>query len=280
MSATFFVKRQEIGDVNPPVRIASGLISQNYSDETVVSGKSYKYWVGASVNGIEKISDEITVFAGGDPYWDKVVALVRFDDNVINLKGSPWSSLNPVFEAGKFNKGIRFNGVDNRFAGFQANNSSQNFEDLPFTIDLWVKIVSNAPSNVYVGVISKRNSYNTMSFSLAINPNSSTLNFEIFTGTSTWNGGTFPTLALGVFQFISIERDGNTLRGYLNGSIIWERQITGKVRVSSVPIVVGRIDNGWAGGLPNIVLDEVRITKGEARYKGIHVVPTEPFPAF
>lgn len=61
---TFNVYRRESNDINPPVAIATGLTSMSYSDDTAEVGKTYLYSVGAVKNGLEKISEEKTVFAG------------------------------------------------------------------------------------------------------------------------------------------------------------------------------------------------------------------------
>ena len=76
---TFNVYRRKVGDTNPPVAIATGLTSKEYSDVTAEAGKSYLYSVGVVKNGIEKISDEISIYAGGDEFFNNVDLLIFAD---------------------------------------------------------------------------------------------------------------------------------------------------------------------------------------------------------
>lgn len=64
---TFNVYRREVGDIDPPVAIATGLTSKSYHDTTVEAGKQYLYSVGVVVSSVEKVSDEISVAASS--FW-------------------------------------------------------------------------------------------------------------------------------------------------------------------------------------------------------------------
>lgn len=75
---TFTVYRREAGDTNPPMAIAAGLTSKEYSDATADLGETYLYSVGAIVNDLEKISDEKSF----DTLIDKVDLLIFADANV------------------------------------------------------------------------------------------------------------------------------------------------------------------------------------------------------
>lgn len=61
MAFTFTVDRKLKGDINPPVRIASGLTSKNFTDDTVEQDKVYLYRASATDGAIEKFSDEVEV---------------------------------------------------------------------------------------------------------------------------------------------------------------------------------------------------------------------------
>ena len=55
---------------------------RSYVDTDIELGNTY-YVVVSSIKGnIEKVSQVIEVVAGGDPHWDKVVALLHFDGNL------------------------------------------------------------------------------------------------------------------------------------------------------------------------------------------------------
>ena len=64
---TFNIYRREVGDIDPPVAIATGLTSKSYHDTTAEAGKQYLYSVRVVVSSVEKVSDEISVAAS--PLW-------------------------------------------------------------------------------------------------------------------------------------------------------------------------------------------------------------------
>lgn len=54
-----------------PVAIATGITSKSFTDSSVELGNTYLYSIGAVKNGVEKIGDEISVFASNsDVYFD------------------------------------------------------------------------------------------------------------------------------------------------------------------------------------------------------------------
>lgn len=61
MTYTFNVYRREKGDINPPVAIATGLTSKNFTDDTIAVNKEYLYSIGATDGTSKKVGDEIEV---------------------------------------------------------------------------------------------------------------------------------------------------------------------------------------------------------------------------
>lgn len=61
MAFTFNVYRREKDDSNPPVAIATGLTSKNFTDDTVAVNKEYLYSIGATDGTTEKVSSEVEV---------------------------------------------------------------------------------------------------------------------------------------------------------------------------------------------------------------------------
>ena len=61
MTYTFNVYRREKDDTNPPVAIATGLTSKNFTDDTIAVNKEYLYSIGATDGTSEKVGDEIEV---------------------------------------------------------------------------------------------------------------------------------------------------------------------------------------------------------------------------
>ncbi|KGH48989.1 hypothetical protein GS19_15545 [Acinetobacter idrijaensis] len=61
MAFTFNVYRREKDDSSPPVAIATGLTSKNFTDDTIAVNKEYLYSIGASDGTTEKVSGEVEV---------------------------------------------------------------------------------------------------------------------------------------------------------------------------------------------------------------------------
>lgn len=84
-------------------------------------------------------------------------------------------------------------------------------------------------------------------------------------GTNTW-------------YHIAVTRSGSSLRVFVNGSQIGST-VTDSTNLNSLtPLTIGRLN--LSGGLQhlNAYMDEIRITKGVARYTSNFSVPTEAFP--
>jgi YD repeat-containing protein len=65
----------------------------------------------------------------------------------------------------------------------------------------------------------------------------------------------------GAWHHIAVDRDsGNNLRIYADGKVLLNTVVTAAFHDSTADLQIGRVHNGW--------IDDVRITKGEARYGG------------
>lgn len=84
------------------------------------------------------------------------------------------------------------------------------------------------------------------------------------------------TPSTGVWYHIAADRDsGNTLRLYVDGSVIYSGTLSATFANANTILQVA--GNVRYGGLTGYV-DEVRITKGVARYAGAFTPPTAAFP--
>ncbi|NWK74116.1 hypothetical protein HYG93_07410 [Acinetobacter sp. SwsAc6] len=275
----YYCSESPIDPLNLPVpkAVLAGDV-RTYVDTDIEVGKTYFVRVGSVKNGVEKISDEITVVAGGDPYFDNVVALLRFDGSIVNLKGTPWTSPESAYETGKFGQGFRTNANHWRTARATVSDTSQDFGAEDFTIDLW--FAHKGVNGLWGGIFCKRYNSNNESFALFMPPGGTQVAFEVIGA----NGGraslNFGSFTVGVFEFLSVERHGNILRALRNGSVVDLVIFTEAIKWVDAPFEVGRIDYNVNNSWSNCIIDELRVTKGVSRYKGTHVVPIEPFPNF
>jgi len=93
-----------------------------------------------------------------------------------------------------------------------------------------------------------------------------------------WSVGSHPTGGLwGVWYHMAFTRDGDNFRTFADGHQV------GSTRVSSNTIFTGTEDfdiGGRTGPASEINIDNIRITKGAARYTANFTPPTEEYPDF
>jgi Ca2+-binding RTX toxin-like protein len=86
-----------------------------------------------------------------------------------------------------------------------------------------------------------------------------------------------PAVPLDEWMHVAVVRDGSTNRIFLNGDLYYEYQRTPK-DITADHLEIGNwtfnSERNWQGEI-----DEIRVTKGVARYTSDFTVPSEPFPA-
>lgn len=89
------------------------------------------------------------------------------------------------------------------------------------------------------------------------------------------------TATLGQWYHIAVDRSGTTVRLYVNGAVIAsDTGYTWTLNNSPNPFNIGAISTGtsYASFDFNGQMDEIRLTKGVARYNGAFTPPAGPFP--
>ena len=152
-------------------------------------------------------------------------------------------------------------------------------DSTPFTIETWIRFNTTPPSSQYF-IVDNWGGASSLGWVLAVDSTGhmvwavSTTGANNFTDISaTWN----PTT--GVWYFIAIDFDGTKYRAYSNGVMIGSSTTLrtifnpgNKLGIGANSINTGFWLDGW--------LDELRITKGVARYASDagFAVPTAAFP--
>jgi len=85
-------------------------------------------------------------------------------------------------------------------------------------------------------------------------------------------------LSLNSWNHCAFVRESNTVSLYLNGTSVYSTTFTGSVSTSTSALSIGA--NSVGGSPFQGYLDDVRVTKGVARYTSNFTVPTAPFPNF
>lgn len=76
----------------------------------------------------------------------------------------------------------------------------------------------------------------------------------------------------------AVTRQSGTVRGFINGALRWSLTDT---RSLGSPTGIARVGSSFSSAQDmNGLLDEIRITKGIARYTAAFTAPTSPFPDF
>ena len=106
--------------------------------------------------------------------------------------------------------------------------------------------------------------------------------FQIYSGA--FFGGSVNVLSLNTWQHVAYSRSGTTLRMFLNGNLTssatFANNLTNTSNVS-VGFPKGYAPTGANASYPfNGYIDDLRITKGVARYTANFTPPTAPFPDF
>ena len=225
-----------------------------------------------------------------DPHWDKVVSLLHFDGDQGSTSfpdqtGRSWvaegsariSTENKVFGSGSG----RFDGTPNtRIVSAASPDFFLGTED--FCIEASVYISGNS-------ALSSGGARHAAIFTVA-RPQSASLEFLILgdsiktgTGLALWNGATLISvpgeIVHGEWHYLAVTRHGSVFRFWLNGSQLGSDQTStitfgsatfnAFIGGSAVP-GYNYILNGW--------VDELRITKGVARYTENFTPPDKRFP--
>mgnify|MGYP001573355769 CR=1 FL=1 len=259
-------------DINAlPSPIVTNLPTMYYVDTTVVEGATYYYRVVAWRDAASKVSGEIQAKAlAGDEYWDKVVALLHFDGDLVDETGlNDWSGSGFTYSSGIFGQSIQIasgNGV--------ITSEKQDFIfDREFTIEAFIdgtltnthKVIMSSNANTWI---------NGAAYLLLVHP-SRKLEMGTYTQGHMINGNfIFPERVF----FFTLSATMENYYIFCDGVLVETIPRNGaSVDFSRYGTRLGK---NWDGLHFTKTLDELRITKGVARYTENFTPPAEPFPSF
>ncbi len=209
-----------------------------------------------------------------DPYWDNVALLLRFDGDVTDFKGGAFNAAGTVtYQQGRFNQGMLL--VSGNLGVVEPAPRSE--LDLPddFTIEGWMK-----PAPGSSGAFLSRFEVSVLGagWQLYLESNGQ-LSFYQYAA-----GGAYPIRKVGPdvrdgnWHHVATTRVGGVVRMFVDGVLVGTGSSTVKYTSSINLLSVGYQAQGGArypflGGI-----DEVRITKGVARYTASFTPPDKAFP--
>jgi hypothetical protein len=214
---------------------------------------------------------------GGDPYFSSVVLLLHCDgtDGSISFPDSSLGN-NAVTAGGDVQVDtaqFKFGTASALFDGtgdYLTAPTGANFQfAADYTVEFWFRFNSVVNSNLFDGRLSTADSAGFAIFVSASTLRMYTANMTRITGAT--------TLSSGQWYHAALSRDGSNNRLFLNG-IQQGATYSSSANFSSGGCVIGAgfnistFFNGW--------MDDIRITKGVARYTSNFTAPTAAFPNF
>ncbi len=210
----------------------------------------------------------------GDPHWDNVVSLLHFDGDFTDETGGLVTTSGSLsFEPGKFGYAVRF-------ARSEVPRSFIRTRELPigtgdFTVECYIKL--------------ENLSLNNMIFDFRLGAGSSQLpmvesdggNLYVWVNGAYFIGPAALVMSSSEYKHLALVRESGMLYLWLDGSLIGYAGYTYDMGVAQ--LTIGRSMNvaSWNTNFDlSGQLDELRITKGVARYTENFTPPTEPFPNF
>jgi len=244
------------------------------------------------------LPNERAIIEATDPHWENVSLLLHMDGSN-NSTTFTDSSINRNVNSVSVNGNAKISTAQSKFGGASAVlDGTGDFLTVPdttannlpsdFTIEAWVYFSAYSASFAglfgafLVGNYKGPSGAGNQGWQLRVNGTASSYTtINVYTGVTdlTFSAG---TLALNTWHHIAVSRSGSNLRAFANGTQAGSTATNSDSLTHNLTITrnlrVGEIDDGtYKFGL-NGYIDELRITKGVARYTANFTPPTAPFP--
>lgn len=202
-----------------------------------------------------------------DPYWPSVSALLHMDGSngsttFTDETGKVWTpSGNAQIStaSAKFGQSAVFDGSGDWVDG--PSSADFTFGTGDFTLECWANFTNLSANRALLSLGSDWTLYGA-----------SNGNLYVYNGAiNILDGG---AQATGAWHHIAVSRQGNTIRLFRNGAQV--ASATNSANMTSTNMRIGSATTGASNMLGYI--DEVRITKGVARYTAAFTPPSSPFP--
>ena len=215
-----------------------------------------------------------------DPYWSNVVLAMRMD-GLTELTGKTVTVGvgMPSIVTGRFGNCLAF---ANNTSLRVSNSSSFEFGSGDFTIECWYKPANFSKRNVlfYHGAADGIGS--SVMLDVEITNAQVEIRFTSSDGSVRTIGNSLNTLIAGNWYHLVGTRFNGQLHVFVNGVMdnVVANTVPGNgiMRASSINYYIGAQGTNGTPGMGGGLLDDLRITKGIARYTTNFTPPTAPFP--
>ena len=216
-----------------------------------------------------------------DPYWGNVVSLIHFDGadastTFTDQKGKSWTATgNAQLDTAQFKFGTASLLLDGTTDKIQTASSSDfDFGTGAFTIECWVR-----PAVLYFGAFISRRTFSANGWVLGMfDDGSVALRAKIGAAYSdTYLRSAAGVLTAGVWSHVALTRTGSDWYLFVDGVVVDTLTNAGALHDQAESVRIGVANNASEWDY-NGHIDEVRITKGVARYTAAFTPPSAPFP--
>lgn len=240
-----------------PAPLVTGLSTMFYVDTAVVDGSTYYYRPVVWRDDEMAVGDEISIVAiAGDVHWDKVVALLHIDGDLVDVCGNTWvaqGGMQLSYTDPKFGSGCAYS--DGSYnSNLHMTSPIPKLLNDDFCIEMYYKPVN---TNTWYSIFNTYGIGNTTERNLVISNAYGKLTASLITITGNND------FTLNKWHHVAYTRQGNNLRLFLDGVLVGSGNITESVRTDAIYIGQQPYSLDWA--VPGFY-DELRITKGVARY--------------
>ena len=262
-----------------------GKITDQYGQPAARTVRLYRRDTGAFLGE----TSSAAAVEGGDPHFDKVSLLLHFDGADGSTTFTDSSSTPKALTA---YSGAAISAAQSKWGGASLWLDGTNdylsapahadfdFGTGDFTLEAWV--FPATISGVACIICRQQNVGAEGLFQLRLNSGKPEL---VFCANSSWSVVTLAaaqSIAANTWTHIAFARQGGTGGLFVDGALADTKSTAGTLNVAGRPLTVGVLNDGNGGNLGAFFsghIDDVRITKGAARYTANFTPPTMPFPA-
>lgn len=225
--------------------------------------------------------------AATDPYLSSVKLLMGFEgadasttmpDESPSARGNATVVANAQIDTGDKKFGTSSLQLDGTGDYIQYGDSADWLFPAEFTVECWVQFTGAAGSGTRGFVGQFNTSLNQRSWLIGYT-NGNVAGWVSTNGTAQTQISGAWTPVVGTWYKVAMDRDAsNVVRVYLDGVMVNKATVSGSLFNSGQPMIIGSFNNASFEHIGRI--DEVRVTKGVARYASDagYTVPTAAFP--
>lgn len=235
---------------------------RSYVDTSIEADKAYYVCIGSIRNGTEKLSEQVSIVTSSDAYTAYVVALLHFEDNLIDETGLnfAYTGAAPIFKIGKFGKALGQTYGTTNFVSRTVNLDSG-----ICTIECYFKQTQTSQRSMI---------FNTYAIGTTVNGSLlAVYSNQILFNSNTSNIISVPYTPDSEFHHIALVLNAGTIKLFLDGVMRGSVSNSAIIGNKKMYIDVDTYNSRNTG----LIIDELRITKGVARYTENFTPPAVPF---